>query len=480
MQLALIVLLDLGLLAFAWRRPWVGFVVLLAVLPFNGFLGDVAAPTLGLASVETTALLAWHDALAFGIALAAATQFLRRKVGSPGLVEWLAALMLAAGLLGVVISPFRLTAIYEYRTLYFPPVLALSLLFLWRAGTMPHGLHLRAARVMIGSGTVAAMFAFWQVYVGGKGLLGHYFRTGDGRIPAAYFTAFVDQPRAFGTFHSPNEFGAYLAVVVCLLAVPGLVSIRSQVRPWLLVPLGLALLLTFSRSAWATTAVMVMIVGLARWPGRRWLRTRPAALHDRASWTRYGLPAVVFLAAASVILVSSGGYAFVSATVSGNEPSAAYHMDLLGNIVGTAAGGADSGSSSGVTDLQPRVSPLGMGLGTAGPKSARFGESGSGPLISSEIWYVNYLYQTGWLGLVILALFVLSIAARLWRSRSAPWPLAALAVGTGLAVGALGIPVIDEPAVAIPLWSVIGLGLIHAELGRRPAVRSATADVAVT
>jgi hypothetical protein len=469
-HLAVVLLLDLGLLALSCRRPWLGLVILLAILPFNGFLGHVIAPTLGLASIETTALLAWHDALTLGIALAAATQFLRRRGGSFGLIEWLAGAMLAVGILGVAISPFRLTAVYEYRTLYLPPVLALSLLFLWRTAEMPEDVPQRAARVLIGSGVVSAVFAFWQVYVGGKGLLGHFFLTKDGTVPASYFTAFVDQPRAFGTFNSPNEFGAYLALVLCLLAIPGLVSIRSQVRPWLLVPLGLALLLTFSRSAWVSSAVIGFVSGLLLWPGKQRLRARLTAVRDRTGWTRYGLPAAVFLAAATVILASSGGLAFGTATLSGTEPSAAYHLDLLGNIVGTA-----SGTGSEIADGHPRASALGMGLGTAGPKSARFGEAGQSPLVSSEIWYVNYLYQVGWLGVVILALFILAIAVRLWRSRFAPWPLAAIAVGAGLAVGALGIPVIDEPAVAIPLWSVIGLGLINAEQSRRSVARQVIA-----
>ena len=46
------------------------------------------------------------------------------------------------------------------------------------------------------------------------------------------------------------------------------------------------------------------------------------------------------------------------------------------------------------------------------------------------------------------------------------WSIAAISIGAGLAVGAFFIPVIDEPAVAIPLWTVVGLAI--ASLDRSP------------
>jgi hypothetical protein len=95
----------------------------------------------------------------------------------------------------------------------------------------------------------------------------------------------------------------------------------------------------------------------------------------------------------------------------------------------------------------------------AGAKSARFGQVAALDVLSSETWYVDYLFQAGYVGLLALIVLALAIARVLWIKRSIPVARAALAAAVGLAAGAVFIPVLDEPAVAIPLWALIGLGL---------------------
>ena len=112
-----------------------------------------------------------------------------------------------------------------------------------------------------------------------------------------------------------------------------------------------------------------------------------------------------------------------------------------------------------------------MGLGTAGPKSGRFGETAA-DFISSEMWYLNYLWQAGYLGLLALLALAAIIVRRLWRGRRNALSRAALAGTFGLAAGALFIPVLDEPTVAIPMWTLLALGLLAAER------TAATADAA--
>ncbi len=487
MPVAIIVGFDLGLLALALWRPWVGLTLLLIGIPFNGFLGDVLSDVIGLPPAGRTALSGWHDALAIGVGLSALVHALRGRASTLGLVEWTAIAMLGMGLLAIAISPYRLTALYVYRTLYVPPVLALAMVLLWRAGTMPAALPDRLVRVIVGSGVVAALVAGVQVYVGGANYLNLYFRLPDGRLPAAYFSALVEQPRAFGPFHSPNEFGAYLALTIGLILGPGILSLRPAVRSWLLVPLGLALLLTLSRSSWVSTGVIVILTTLLAWPGRSALARRLAAVKTRSLWRAHGPPGAVFVAAAVLILVSSNAGSFISATLSGQEPSSAYRIQQLEDafqdfldpsVAPTTSSDPGASPTTGPGDpglpaaARPRISLLGMGLGTVGPKSIRFGEPGSEPTFSSETWYVNYLMQVGIVGLGILALFVLAIVVRLWHSRHIPLVRAALAIGAGLAVGAFGIPVIDEPAVALPLWSVLGLGLLLSEQDRQRPTRA--------
>lgn len=485
MPVVIIVALDAALLALALRRPWLGVTLLLAAIPFNGFMSDVLVQVAGIPELGRTALSGWHDALAIGVGLSALGHALRGRVRAMGVVEWLAIAMLAIGLLAIAISPYQLTALYVYRTMYVPPVLALSLVFLWRAGTMPVALPDRLVRVIVGSGVVAALIAGLQVYIGGVSYLNLFYRLPDGRLPAAYFSALVEQPRAFGPFHSPNEFGAYLALAIGLILAPRVVALRPAVRSWLLVPLGLALLLTLSRSAWVSTGVIAVVVLLLAWPGGPVVRRRMASLKTLRMWRQHGLQVAVFVAAATGILFGSNVSSFITATATGQDPSAAYRAQQLEDALkdlfdpsrppsrtlepGASPTTPHGDPGSGIA-APPRVGLVGMGLGTVGPKSVRFGEPGSEPF-SSETWYLNYLLQVGIVGLAVLALFVLAILARLWRSRRVPLVRAAIAIAAGLAVGAFGIPVIDEPAVALPLWSILGLGLLLSERDQQAPTR---------
>jgi O-antigen ligase len=107
-----------------------------------------------------------------------------------------------------------------------------------------------------------------------------------------------------------------------------------------------------------------------------------------------------------------------------------------------------------------------MGLGAVGPKSDRFGETPV--LLNSETWYLDYLWQAGYFGLIAFLGLAAIIFRRLWRGRRNAMSRVALAVTVGLAAGALFIPVLDEPAVAIPMWTLVAFGLLAAE--REPTV----------
>jgi hypothetical protein len=106
-----------------------------------------------------------------------------------------------------------------------------------------------------------------------------------------------------------------------------------------------------------------------------------------------------------------------------------------------------------------RDNPLGLGLGTAGPKAARFGETEGKPRILTEIWYVLYAIQVGVAGLLLLVAVALELLRHLWRSRSLPLSRAVLGLGIGLGIGAIFIPIIEEPTVWTPLWAFAGLAV---------------------
>ncbi len=269
-------------------------------------------------------------------------------------------------------------------------------------------------------------------------------------------------------------------IAIGLLAAPSVIAWRGTMHAWALVPLGLALLLTFSRSAWVGTAVAVFVVALLRIAKvRSW---RASVSRQRGLWFGYAPPLAAFLLAAGMIVASSGAVRWATATITGADPSSASRVqsvqDVITSLFPSAAPdpAATTPGTTPPTTALPQASPstavgdglFGRGLGTAGPLSTRFGETGPGDYIHSEMWYANYFVQAGIIGSVALGVFVLIAALQLLRARRHPWATAAMAVGAGLAVGALVIPVIDSPAVAIPLASVVGLALASTLEAARP------------
>lgn len=440
------------MLAALWR-PWIGLIVLLAVLPFNGLISQVVPGLADLTPTAETALAAWHDAIVAGIALAAVIAWLRQP-RRPTLLESIIVVMLAVGALYVVVSPVRLTALYAYRTLYEPAVLLLAIVVLARTRGLPERLVGTAATAFVSAASAAALFTWLQVYVLGFHYLNVFYTVPGQPLHWSYLATGLNQPRGIGTLTSPNEFGAVLAIAMILLAVPNLVRAPGWVRTWLFVACALGLLLSFSRSGMLAAAVGLIVVAfLTR---HQWLRPLPKDLTARRILS-FLTPVVVGLALTTLVFNTSGAAVLVQETVQGSEPSAQ---------------GRPASVRQGITIVLSN--PLGLGLGTAGPKAIRFGESAGANRILTEMWYLVYAIQVGVIGLALLIATALVIFVGLWRSRASPISRGAIAMGFGLGAGALFIPILDEPTVFIPLWAFSGLALATA------AVRVSSVERPVT
>jgi hypothetical protein len=83
-------------------------------------------------------------------------------------------------------------------------------------------------------------------------------------------------------------------------------------------------------------------------------------------------------------------------------------------------------------------------------------------------------------GAAALAALVAAIGLTLWRGRREPWARAAMGAAAGLGTGALFIPIVEDPSVAVPLFAVTGLALALARarsVARQPqSVESAAGE----
>ena len=476
--LIILIALDAALLLFAVRRPWAALIVLIGVLPFNGLLLDVVGPKLGVVdpnSVSRFALAAWRDAITLGIIAAAGLAVLQTRNWRLSRVELAGAALLALALIPLFRSPDVVAGLYAYRILFLPIALMLALLALARTAGLPRRLPGRVGTAVIATGLIASAYAWVQVYVlGFPYILGfpfeHAFRPYDG-IPVAYLAGEVHQPRAFGTFHSPNEFGAYLFIAGLVTVTPGILPLGKW-RPWIAAALAITAVLTFSRSAWLSALVGIAAVALmSGW--RPSMRSLPGLRTTAAIG--------IFVVATGLVLVTSGGDRFLIATLAGRDSSAEAHLGQFEDII--AGSGVQQSPTVGFepgagSDDEPRsdgsrFSWLGDGLGTAGPKSDRFSES-SQPDRHSDIWYVTYTMQVGIAGLVVTGAFVVVLLMTLWSARSSSWSVLAAALLMGIGAGALFISVVSDPTVAVALWTLVGLAVAQ------PAVVPGSAGTAST
>jgi hypothetical protein len=435
--------IDIALLTFAWRRPWHGLVVLMAGLPLNAIATQILPVALELSTPARVLAGAWHDALAGGFLLAAVEAAIRARtrqaLAPPSRLIWIVGAMVALGALFVVVSPVRLTALYSFRVLYEPPLLLGGIIVLAPLRPAPGWLVSRMAAGFVVATAAGAVFTWLQVYVLRYRFLQTYYTDPGEQIHHSYLATGINQPRGIGFVNSPNEFGAVIAIAIVLLLAPGILHLSRRWRAWILVALGLALALSFSRSGMLATGIGVVVVAAL---ARDAVREHAASVRSRRALLELGPPAFVGALLLVAIIATSGAPKLVVQTVSGAEPSAAGRVDS---------------AKAGIVVL--RENPLGLGLGTAGPKAARFGETEGRPRILTEVWYVLYAIQVGVVGLLILAAAAADLFIRLWRSRDGPLSRAVLAMGIGLGAGAVFIPIIDEPTVWTPLWALAGLAV---------------------
>jgi glycerophosphoryl diester phosphodiesterase len=247
---------------------------------------------------------------------------------------------------------------------------------------------------------------------------------------------------------APNEFA--LTMVILLATVVAPLIVLDQRRPLTagtFIVGVLALLLSFSRSAWFGLGAGLLITLAYAWPSVRRSTRRRRFLRTRADLLR---ASAITMVTVVVLAIASGAGALIIDTLSGVEPSAA---------------GRGASLAAGFGAVQEY--PWGLGLGTAGPRALEFEPRA----LLTENWHLLFAIQLGWFpALLLLASLALLLRALLSRvvshldaerrhhgsppNRLRYYP-AAVAVGSCVAylaalAGAMFIPALmDLPAALI-------------------------------
>jgi hypothetical protein len=239
--------------------------------------------------------------------------------------------------------------------------------------------------------------------------------------------------RAQSFLRGPNPLGAYLVLGLGLLAAVISLTKKSWRVGVLALLAGLALFLSFSRSAWIGALVTVALVG--------WWR-----LHSRRA------RGILLTALIAICLVIGGS--FVLFRHSRGVQDALLHVHAGSTAEQTSNEGHLAAVRSGLTDMVHE--PFGRGPGTAGPASWYNTDHG---VRNSESYFLQIGQELGWAGLLLFIAINVMLAVELWRRRSSPLALGLLAALIGLTIVNQFAYAWSDETLAYLWWGLAGIAL---------------------
>jgi hypothetical protein len=300
-------------------------------------------------------------------------------------------------------------------------------------------------KIVLGVSTVVAFLGVLQ-YLLPKDLLTHVgYSLERGTRPAFFIDDNPAWLRIMSTLREPNALGAYLVLPFTALS---LLIVRARRNRQRLLLIGawalhaLAILLTFSRSAWLGAALAVLLVVV--WQYRRWMRAHRQLLG---------------IVVTGIILVIGVGFLglrhtpFFQQYIVHSDPNEQV-ADLDSNDYHTLL------VRQGLEGIADK--PLGHGPGTAGLVSIQNPAGGQ----LTENYYVQIGYEVGVFGLLLFVGLNVWLYVRLWQRRDQFGLVLCAAFWAYVLINML-LHSWSNEAVAAQWWILTGLALVATKPGGR-------------
>lgn len=412
--------------------PLVAYYLLLVYTPFHVFLSQWL-------STFTGGLAVWKvakDVLTLLLVIAAIGAVLYFKKST-----WFYRKILALSLVYFALhvglyfwyqkQPFGVSAlatVYNLRPLWYL-LIGMSLVIL-----IPKKLNLpKITRIVLIVSTTVAFLGVVQYFLP-KDLLSNFgYSLERGARPAFFIDDKADLPRIMSTLRDPNSLGAFLIVPICLIVSRLLNKSKNKMQLTGMLGLhGLALLLTFSRSAWLGTLVAVAFL-----LGHNY---KEQSLKFIKKY--YLLLATCFLLLVGFAYIARDQY-FIQNVITHSDEATREASPNEKRLLFAQKG------LEGIAQ-----NPLGHGPGTAGLVSIHNPNGG----LLTENYYLQIGYEVGMIGLVIFVL----IQAFVYRSLSTKnYQLSTVLLASfwGLFICSLLLHTWSNEAVAAQWWLLAGLSI---------------------
>ncbi len=286
-------------------------------------------------------------------------------------------------------------------------------------------------KIGIGGALVVLVFALLQVFILPNDVLKYLGYNVNTISP--YLT--IDKNQAFirinSTLRGPNPLGAYAGIVLTLLTA-WTAKKKVDKKRWpltvfviLLVGAVVTLWASYSRSAQTGTAIAIAIVlAVTFW--------------HKLSTKMWLIIGILFVIAAGGLFMARNT-SFISNVVLHENPN------------GGSSVNSNEGHISSINDSFSQLlkQPLGAGLGSTGSASL-LGKNAE--IIENQ--YLLVAHEAGWLGLALFVSIFAAVMTRLWKLRKDWLALGVFAIGIGLAVVGLFLPVWTDDTVSIIWWGL--------------------------
>lgn len=284
---------------------------------------------------------------------------------------------------------------------------------------------------------IVIVFAIVQFFFLPHNFLSHFGYNSHTIQPFQTINSNSNFVRVISFLRGSNPLGAYLILPITLLAV---LFYDSKKKPLIVISALLAimaLIFSFSRSAWLGTALAVFLVFYLKLPTNR-------------------LRKIVIMVLIGLVVLFG-----LSLVVFGNNTT--YQNLVFHYSSHSAAATSSDGNHLKALDIgliHVLQNPLGSGTGTAGPASIY----NLKPAVISENYFLQIGIEQGWFGLFIFLLILIYVLCGLWQNKKSQLSLILFCALLGICLVNLFLPEFTDDTISYVLWIPIGLSLAYQPL----------------